>query len=107
MPGQVKEVKDHQALKDHNGHSGSNWRDWWWFYLIDTIFCDHPASNASQGTLDSSSLSSLETFQDSGELSMLLVCLLKKCFVDYIPRIKVELLSSCKVCADYHAGSVV
>lgn len=60
----VKKLKcDYWAAKNHNSRNGYKRRKWRWFDQMDAIYGHRPSSYARQeGTLDSSSLSSLDTF---------------------------------------------
>ncbi|XP_076839555.1 uncharacterized protein LOC143484626 [Brachyhypopomus gauderio] len=49
----LKKLKsDYRAVKDHNGRSGANRKDWKWFQQMDAIYGHRPASNGRENVLD-------------------------------------------------------
>uniref|UniRef100_A0A3Q0RPA3 Myb/SANT-like DNA-binding domain-containing protein n=1 Tax=Amphilophus citrinellus TaxID=61819 RepID=A0A3Q0RPA3_AMPCI len=62
----LKKLKsDYRAIKDHNGRSGANRKDWKWFHQMDAIYGHRPASNGRESGLNSAS--SLLEATDNGE----------------------------------------
>ncbi|KAL2102556.1 hypothetical protein ACEWY4_001724 [Coilia grayii] len=50
----LKKLKsDYRSIKDHNGRSGSNRKNWRWFELMDNIYGHRPANSGREGGLDS------------------------------------------------------
>ncbi|TKS69445.1 Zinc finger and SCAN domain-containing protein 29 [Collichthys lucidus] len=50
----LKKLKsDYRSIKDHNGRSGSNRKNWRWFEVMDSIYGHRPANSGREGGLDS------------------------------------------------------
>ncbi|KAI3357903.1 hypothetical protein L3Q82_016279, partial [Scortum barcoo] len=63
----LKKLKsDYWTIKDHNGWSGSNRKEWKWFGQMDAIYGHRPASNGREIGVDSA-MALLETVIEAGK----------------------------------------
>lgn len=66
----LKKLKsDYRSIKDHNGRSGSNRKNWRWFDQMDSIYGHRPANSGREGGLDSAT-TLLESLMEDGKLSV-------------------------------------
>ena len=62
----LKKLKsDYRAIKDHNGRSGSNRKNWKWFDQLDAIYGHRPANSGREGGLDSATALLQSIVEDS------------------------------------------
>ncbi|KAI3363517.1 hypothetical protein L3Q82_012117 [Scortum barcoo] len=64
----LKLKSDYRTIKNHNGRSGSNRKEWTWFGQMDAIYGHRPASNGREIGVDSAT-ALLETVTEAESLS--------------------------------------